>query len=45
MGHFEIVASNVRFVIDSEDREGAVDNVEGILGEYAVDWSTLVVND
>ena len=40
---FEIYVSNVRFIIDAEDQDSAVNTVDNILMENAYDWGPVSV--
>lgn len=40
---FEINVRNVKFIIDAEDQEAAVDIVDDILNENAYDWGSVEV--
>jgi len=43
MMEFEINVNQVRFVIDADNADSAVDTVYEILGENAYDWGTVSV--
>lgn len=40
---FEINVNQVRFIIDADNVDSAVDNVYEILGNTAYDWGTVSV--
>ena len=40
---FEIYVNQVKFIIDADDKDSAVDAVDAILMENAYDWGTVSV--
>jgi hypothetical protein len=40
---FEVYVSSVRFIIDTDNADSAVDDVYEILGNTAYDWGTVSV--